>query len=156
MKQLFIILIGLLAVGAGVYFLFFGNTDDTLPTPDIDVVDTTVPTTPTDIAVETPEPEPDLFPGDADRDGIPDSEERTLGLDATEYDTDRDGLADNLELNGLGTDPLNPDTDGDGLTDGQEFLIFDSNPNNVDSDGDGFDDFTEVENGYSPIGDGLL
>lgn len=153
MKYVIIIILGLVLAGGGLYFIFFAG-EGTAPVVG-DTTDGSV-ASPTDVVNEPAEPEPDMYPGDADRDGIPDEEERTLGLDATEYDTDRDGLADNLEINGTGTDPKNPDSDGDGLTDGQEFLIFKSDPNNRDSDGDGYDDATEVQNGYSPVGDGVL
>jgi hypothetical protein len=95
--------------------------------------------------------EENLFPNDLSQDGISNEEKIALGLDPTEYDTDRDGLSDWYEINVSGTDPLNPDTDGDGLTDGQEVLIFGTDPLNPDTDGDGFPDGQEVEAGFSPL-----
>jgi hypothetical protein len=68
----------------------------------------------------------------------------------TSLDSDHDGLTD-VEERKLGTDPLNPDTDKDGLSDGDEVHIYHSDPLLSDSDGDGFPDGQEVANGYSPI-----
>jgi len=58
-------------------------------------------------------------------------------------DSDCDGLTDDEERK-LGTDPYNPDTDGDGLTDYQEVRIYFTNPLNPDTDGDGRTDYEEV------------
>ena len=55
---------------------------------------------------------------DSDGDGIPDDED-TYPLDPTNGDADLDGLLNTEEL-GLGTDPNNPDSDGDGYSDGDE------------------------------------
>ena len=60
-------------------------------------------------------------------------------------DSDCDGLTDDEERM-LGTDPYNPDTDGDGLTDYQEVRIYFTNPLNLDTDGDGINDFDEIHN----------
>jgi hypothetical protein len=65
---------------------------------------------------------------DTDDDGLGDAEERELGLDAGNDDTDADGLTDfdevrGFELRDLGvvrTNPLNEDTDNDKRTDGEE------------------------------------
>lgn len=53
-------------------------------------------------------------------------------LDNNNYDSDDDGLSDDLEV-GLGTDP-----------------------SSADSDGDDYSDKTEIENWYDPNGDGAL
>ena len=58
-------------------------------------------------------------------------------------DSDCDGLTDDEERI-LGTNPYNPDTDGDGLTDYQEVRIYFTNPLNPDTDGDGINDFEEI------------
>ncbi|MBD3310881.1 MAG: hypothetical protein GF349_00055 [Candidatus Magasanikbacteria bacterium] len=76
---------------------------------------------------ETQEPEqqnlePDLSPGDQDRDGISDEEEAAMGTSDTEYDSDGDGLSDVAELDVWQTDPKNVDSDGDGYSDGWEVL----------------------------------
>lgn len=73
----------------------------------------------------------------------------------TLVDSDNDGLTDDQEKI-LGTDPLNPDTDGDGLFDGEEASVYKTDPLNPDTDGDGFLDGAEVKNGYDPKGPGKL
>jgi hypothetical protein len=70
-------------------------------------------------------------------------------------DSDNDGLTD-AEEKALGTDPNNPDTDGDGLFDGEEVKVYKTDPLNPDTDGDGFKDGAEVKNGYDPKGPGKL
>lgn len=61
---------------------------------------------------------------------------------AEKGDSDGDDLLDTEEKQ-LGTDPNNPDTDGDHLTDGQEVKILKTNPLKVDSDGDGVSDWDQ-------------
>lgn len=70
---------------------------------------------------------------DADRDGLLDDEEKTLGTDANRSDTDADGLADKAEVVVYKTNPLSSDTDNDGVLDG-----------------------AEVKSGQNPLGTGLL
>ncbi len=70
---------------------------------------------------------------DSDADGILDTEEKKIGTDPNNPDTDHDGLGDYQEVNIYGTDPLNPDSDGDGMNDGDE-----------------------VKQGRNPLGLGLL
>ncbi len=70
-------------------------------------------------------------------------------------DSDNDGLTD-AEEKTLGTDPFNPDTDGDGLFDGEEVKVYKTDPLNPDTDGDGFKDGAEVKAGYDPKGPGKL
>ncbi|MCB9802903.1 hypothetical protein H6761_02695 [Candidatus Nomurabacteria bacterium] len=48
------------------------------------------------------------------------------------------------------------DTDQDGLSDQDELSIWLSDPSNPDTDGDGYSDGEEVNNGYNPLGEGLL
>jgi len=59
---------------------------------------------------------------DSDNDGLSDKEERLLGTDPYNFDTDGDGLTDYAEVRIYKTDPLNPDTDGDGYSDGDEVI----------------------------------
>lgn len=62
---------------------------------------------------------------DSDSDGLNDEEERRIGTDPLNPDTDSDGLIDFSEVDsvkGYHTNPLNPDTDGDGFKDGQEVI----------------------------------
>lgn len=70
-------------------------------------------------------------------------------------DSDNDGLTD-AEEKVLGTNPNNPDTDGDGLFDGEEVKVYHTDPLNPDTDGDGFKDGAEVKAGYDPKGPGKL
>ncbi len=70
-------------------------------------------------------------------------------------DQDGDGLSDSEEKK-LGTDPTNPDTDRDQLFDQDEVNVYKTNPRNPDTDGDGNNDGVEVANGYDPNGPGLL
>lgn len=99
---------------------------------------------------------------------------------ATPLDSDRDGLADEVEAatwitrnDTFRTDPEVADTDGDGLSDGEEagelvagqrgekavYLGF-SDPTSVDSDGDGLSDADEADRSIDPYerdtdGDGI-
>jgi hypothetical protein len=148
MKYAIIILI-ILGGGAlvflGVYSLFFAGGTSVIVEP----TNTSATQPPTSIS-DTLNTISEEKLNDLDSDGISNEEERTLGLDATAFDTDGDGLADAFEINSTLTDPLLEDTDGDGLTDGQEFLIYNTNPTQSDTDGDGYDDNTEITNGFDP------
>lgn len=84
---------------------------------------------------------------DSDGDGLSDVEEKNLGTDPDNPDTDDDGLTDGEEHFDTGTDPLDPDTDDDGLTDGKEIEIG-TDPLNPDTDGDGLGDGDE----YNKLG----
>lgn len=86
---------------------------------------------PVPLPVPTPEPTPEVV--DSDSDGLPDTEELSLGTNPQNIDSDSDGLFDRDEVRVYQTDPLNPDTDGDTFSDG-----------------------TEVQNGYNPKGQGKL
>lgn len=59
-----------------------------------------------------------------------------------ETDSDKDGLADEMEAI-FGTNPKKADTDDDGLTDYQECIDLGTDPTLVDSDKDGVSDFDE-------------
>lgn len=93
---------------------------------------------------------------DSDSDGLPDDEEKKLGANPNNPDTDGDGLTDGDEVTVSGTNLLKKDTDGDGLSDYDEVKIWHTNPLNPDTDTDGFSDGTEAENGYNPLGAGKL
>ncbi|MCB9529086.1 MAG: carboxypeptidase regulatory-like domain-containing protein [Myxococcales bacterium] len=102
------------------------------------------------------------FP-DSDRDGLADHVELELGTDPADPDTDDDGLTDGFEV-AAGFDPLTPgdgdlDPDGDGLSNLDE-LAAGTDPNDPDTDGDGLDDGDEIARGTDPTrpdtdGDGL-
>lgn len=99
--------------------------------------------------------------GDADVDGLTDTEEGAIGTDPNNPDTDGDGVNDGDEVE-AGTDPITPpdlDADDDGLTDSEEAALG-TNPRSTDSDGDGLTDGSEVANGTNPLsgdtdGDGV-
>jgi len=74
---------------------------------------------------------------------------------ARQTDKDLDGLSDEEEKK-LGTNPNNSDTDGDGLMDSDEVKFYHTDPLKADTDGDGYKDGYEVERGYSPTGSGKL
>ncbi len=107
--------------------------------------------------------------GDPDEDGLGNIEERDLGTDPQDEDSDQDGLIDGVETgtgvwvseSDTGTNPLNPDSDQDNLLDGTEnpSLPFDSNnpttqpgsnPNIDDTDGDTVPDGEEIAAGRNP------
>jgi hypothetical protein len=58
--------------------------------------------------------------GDADRDGLPDALEGTLGTNPLAHDTDGDTVTDGVEVRGFNSDPLASDTDSDGCEDRRE------------------------------------
>ncbi|MDO8668893.1 MAG: hypothetical protein Q7K65_01190 [Candidatus Buchananbacteria bacterium] len=59
---------------------------------------------------------------DSDNDGLSDEEEKQLGTNPNNFDTDGDGLIDRVEVRIYNTDPLKKDTDGDGYNDGDEVV----------------------------------
>ena len=73
----------------------------------------------------------------------------TVNGGGSAVDTDGDGLTDDEER-ALGTDPNDADTDDDTLSDGDEVRLFGTNPIDVDSDDDGFQDAGELEAGSNP------
>jgi outer membrane protein OmpA-like peptidoglycan-associated protein len=81
---------------------------------------------------------------DDDMDGLMLKEEKLLGTDPKNPDTDGDGLNDGEEVQKYKTDPLKADTDGDGLTDGDEVLKYKTDPLKADTDNDGLNDYDEL------------
>jgi outer membrane protein OmpA-like peptidoglycan-associated protein len=81
---------------------------------------------------------------DDDNDGLTNPDEKLLGTDPMNPDTDGDGLLDGAEVKTFKTNPLNPDTDGDGLKDGEEVMTYKTDPNKVDTDVDGLKDGEEA------------
>jgi outer membrane protein OmpA-like peptidoglycan-associated protein/opacity protein-like surface antigen len=81
---------------------------------------------------------------DKDGDGLTKREEKELGTDPENPDTDADGLKDGEEVRTYVTNPLNADTDADGLQDGNEVKAHNTNPTKTDTDGDGLSDGDEV------------
>lgn len=86
---------------------------------------------------------------DSDRDGLPNKEERRLGLLQDVADSDGDSLSDYEELYLTHSDPRQYDSDHDGLDDGQEIELHTS-PSKIDSDADGLGDAEEVARGTNP------
>ena len=109
---------------------------------------------------------------DSDKDGLFDHEERMIGSNLYNIDTDGDLINDSMEVNQYvlnplipdtetdtdgdtikntdevdiyKTNPLNPDTDFDGLTDGEEIFIYFTNPFSSDTDEDGIPDKYEID-----------
>ncbi|MDD4607410.1 MAG: CAP domain-containing protein [Patescibacteria group bacterium] len=70
-------------------------------------------------------------------------------------DSDADGLTDAQEKR-MGTNPQNPDTDGDGVGDYVEAVVYGSNPLDPDTDKDGMSDGDEIKHGRNPLGPGNL
>lgn len=138
-------LIFFISVGSSLQGLFRRPT----PTfPPIAVV-TPLPTPLTEIPTPTASPLPPSADPDGDR--LSNEQERLLGTDPNNPDTDGDGLSDGDEVFIWSTDPTNPDTDGDGLTDGEEVLRYGTNPRLADTDGDGVSDRDEVVRGTNPL-----
>lgn len=105
-----------------------------------------------------------LNPGDdLEPDGLTNLQEYQLSTDATNPDTDADGLTDGDEVAGAAsrpaTDPTHPDTDLDGASDFVETNTntyvsptdTGSDPTVVDSDSDGLNDGDELDNGANPL-----
>lgn len=104
---------------------------------------------------------PGRGPSDKDGDGLFNKEEKLIGTDKKNPDTDGDGLNDGDEVNTYMTNPLKADSDGDGLTDAEELNTHSTDPNKPDSDGDQLSDRDEVAthqtdpNNGDTDGDGL-
>lgn len=81
---------------------------------------------------------------DCDKDLIPDSEEKELGTNPCNSDTDADSLSDYDEITKYFTDPKLRDTDGDDVSDYEEIFIFQIDPRKKDTDRDGLTDREEL------------
>ncbi|WP_455392711.1 transglutaminase domain-containing protein [[Eubacterium] cellulosolvens] len=89
---------------------------------------------------------------DDDNDNLINNEEIKYGTNASDPDTDDDGVLDGEEVyegsDGYITDPLHPDTDRDNITDGEEVEAgndgYVTNPTLKDTDGDGLTDWEEI------------
>jgi len=91
-------------------------------------------------------------PKDSDQDELLDDEERNIGTNPFDPDTDKDGLKDGAEVKTYKTDPLNPDTDADGLLDGAEVYQHRTDPLLRDTDDGGVSDGHEVvEDNTDPL-----
>jgi hypothetical protein len=92
---------------------------------------------------------------DRDQDLLFDEYERSVGMDPSDPDMDKDGIRDGLEIRD-GTDPRashryeSADTDGDGLSDYEEANFYGTDPNNADTDKDSLPDGFEIRAGLNP------
>ncbi len=82
---------------------------------------------------------------DADNDGLTNDQEKELGSDPKNSDTDGDGLMDGEEVNKYQTDPKKQDSDGDTLSDADEVRKYSTDPNKADTDSDGLNDADELQ-----------
>lgn len=97
---------------------------------------------------------------DCDSDGLTDAEEKRLGTNLCNIDSDGEGLSDFDEVRSYHTDALKADTDDDGLNDYQEVHTYKTNPTSPDTDSDGLRDGAEIARNTDPRksdtdGDGL-
>ncbi|MEO1288622.1 MAG: hypothetical protein AAFV93_12705, partial [Chloroflexota bacterium] len=92
--------------------------------------------------VSTDEPVSCLI--DTDGDGLNDLEERLIGTDIRDPDTDDDSLIDGDEVNIYNSDPRLMDTDDDGLRDDREVAVG-TDPRNPDTDNDGVEDGVDAD-----------
>jgi len=139
---LFLMFIGLVAIGWGTYFVFSRivkniSKDDSKSielnnnlSEEQKTLEDEIKKVPVVVEAEEDvsevETDDELFEKeeddviDSDKDGLSDEEEVALGLNIENVDTDSDGLFDREEVKIYKTDPLNPDTDSDGFLDGEE------------------------------------
>jgi serine/threonine protein kinase len=139
----------LAAIFGGVDFLAGGGRPTSTPTTvPIELTQTAVALTPTvDATAVTFTPAPGQ---DSDGDGLSDEQERAIGTDPFNPDTDYDLLTDGEEVLTIGTNPLDRDTDKDVLLDGDEVKTYGSDPLKWDTSGDGISDGEAVARGLDP------
>jgi len=132
---IFIIFVGLVAIGFFVYPLFF--REEAPPVPSLPA-----------------EEQQAASLVDTDKDGLSDADETKYGSDSLNKDTDGDGYNDGEEVS-AGYDPLKPgsvqlDTDKDNLGNADE-KKWGTDPANPDTDGDGYSDGAEVKARHNPL-----
>jgi outer membrane protein OmpA-like peptidoglycan-associated protein len=81
---------------------------------------------------------------DDDNDGLTNAQEKEMGTDPNNPDTDGDGLKDGEESFKYHTNPLLVDTDADKVSDGDEVFRYHTDPAKSDTDGDGLFDGEEI------------
>lgn len=87
---------------------------------------------------------------DYDNDGLTNTQEKSIGSDPRNPDTDGDGLLDGAEVNTHHSDPLKQDTDEDNLSDFDEVMKYTTSPINPDTDADGLKDGEEIARKTDP------
>ena len=94
-----------------------------------------------------------------DTDTLTNAQEWMAGTDPTKFDSDKDGLSDDQEVEVYFTNPWLPDTDGDGLKDSEEASSFGtvkpSDPLKYDTDKDGISDKDDLQPS-TPNGNGII
>ncbi len=127
-----------------------GGRPTSTPTPDaIGLTQTVIALTPTvDVTAVTITPAPGQ---DSDGDGLSDEQEKAIGTDPNNPDSDFDLLTDGEEVLVYGTSPLNRDTDKDALVDGDEVKTWRTDPLKWDTSGDGISDGEAVARGWDPL-----
>ena len=117
--------------------------------------------------VESPGQDPGLICGDGgaddvDNDSLSDAVENCLGTDPYSDDSDRDLLADDVELEGFEfnsqtwyLNPLHPDTNSDGLADVEEYASPVGNAPSWDPDGDNLPNPWDDDNDNDGVYDNL-
>ncbi|MFO7681422.1 MAG: protein kinase [Chloroflexota bacterium] len=147
----FCIVMAMLAAifGGGDFLRGGGRPTSTATSGAFEMTQTAVALTPTvDVTAVTLTPAPGQ---DSDGDGLSDEQERAIGTDPFNPDSDFDLLTDGEEVLRYGTNPLNRDTDRDALVDGDEVKTWGTNPLLWDTSGDGISDGEAVARGLDPL-----
>jgi serine/threonine protein kinase len=136
--------------GGDGFFDFGRNRPTSTPTPGpIEMTQTIIALTPTeDITAVTLTPAPGQ---DSDGDGLSDEQEKAIGTDPNNPDSDYDLLTDGEEVLVYGTNPLDRDSDRDALVDGDEVQKYRTDPLKWDTSGDGISDGEAVARGWDPL-----
>ena len=126
-----------------------GRPTSTATANPMEMTQTAVALTPTvDVTAVTITPAPGQ---DSDGDGLSDEQERAIGTDPYNPDSDFDLLTDGEEVLVYGTNPLDRDTDKDALVDGDEVITWGTDPLKWDTSGDGISDGEAVARGLNPL-----
>lgn len=142
-----VIVLAVLGLGGGGYFLFARGSKSTPAKPAEKIVSppaVNANTAPAPVLAPTPLPDTNAAAAPAPTQPVQPPDQT-----AQPVDSDGDGLSDQEEAV-LGTNPHDPDTDHDGLNDYEEVKIYHTDPKNPDTDGDGFLDGQEVKAGFDP------
>lgn len=115
-----LVVVGLAAAFALGIVLWRTYTPAATPTATNRTTNRTSTNAVTNTTTNSAAPAPIAQPADADRDGLSDAEEASLGTNPASADSDGDGLPDRAEVNAYHTKPLVADSDGDGVSDGEE------------------------------------
>lgn len=161
-KKMIIIVLLLIVLSGGIYVYLtrFANVDHlvNIIKPDQIAPGQAIPAINPEGTSEITQPtsSPDVTQDlnkDSDGDGLTDIQEKNLGTNLLDADSDKDGIPDGWEvahnLNPLDPGDAKQDPDGDGLDNANEYY-YNTDPFNQDTDSDGYTDSAEVEKGYDP------